>query len=218
MDAMTIAKRLQGFARWSHPVGLPTPDKTNVADRLKDLTKRVNASKPVKNRWGGKDYPIDVADYGQFIGALQTLQWLFRDMGYEIHWLTGAGLTYGGSDYYSNSQLFDRQGAKVVALVAVGKDGSCFRVTRDGTHLRYRAFKDSARALTPLRSGEDPGSRALSAGLAKEIVKIVSAGSKVDPSDPKSLQRWGRLINTLKPVFASPLKARVKMEFRKYRA
>jgi hypothetical protein len=218
MDAMTLARRLQGFRRWDSPVSVQSSAGSDIADRLKDLTKRVNASKPVKNRWGGKDYPIDVADYGQFIGALQTLQWLLRDMGYEIHWLTSGGLLYSGHDYYNHSQIFDRQGAKVSALVAVGKDGYSFRVSRDGSTLRYRSFKDNGRALSPLRSGVDPGSRALSSGLAKEIVKIASAGSKVDPSDPKSLQRWGRIIGNLKPVLATPLKAKVKMEFRKYRS
>jgi hypothetical protein len=138
------------------------------------------------------------------------------DIGYEAHYLTTGGLTYSGTNYVMHPGLFDRNSGKIVAMVAVGKDGSCVRFSRGGGKLRIRKFTSLTRALAPLR-GDDPGAQPLTTQTVKEIVRLMRSQSLLNPADARSMQRWGKLAQTraLKPIGGGPLKNQLKIVFAK---
>lgn len=217
MDLMTIQRKNAGLA---NRFGLNYPQPVGGEDkeeRINSLVKRVNAKEPVKNRWGGSDYPIDVADYGQFISALQTLSWVLRDTGFEIQYLSKGGLQYNSNDYYGHASLFDPTQSKIQALVALGRDGKHYRITRDGTTLRIRRFDNVTRAIAPLTTTTDPGSKPISPGLVKEVVRVMKTQSALDPKDPTALRRFGRIVQSkaLKPTGAGLLKSQLAIQFKK---
>jgi hypothetical protein len=219
MDLMTIQRKNYGWADraslYPSPVGSNNSEER--AERIKDLVKKVNAKAPVKNRWGGQDYPIDVSDYGQYLSTLQTLSWVLRDVGYDASYLTRNGLHYSGSDYLGYSGLFDTKQGKIVALVAIGKDGRHFRFSRDASGLRVRKFDNVARAIAPLSSSGDSGSRPISDAMVKEIVRVMKTQSGLNPSDEQSLRRWGRVVQSksLKPCGAGVLKSLLNLQFKR---
>lgn len=218
MDLFTIQRRIKNLDnRLNVPTLVGGENNDAKVDRVNDLIKKVNAKKPVKNRWGGKDYPVDVSDYGQFVSTLQSLSWILRDMGYDAVWLTRGGLSYGSDNYYSYPNLFDKTGQKIVALVAIGKAGKCYRFTRDSKTLRIRSFDNSSRALAPCRDGDTAGTKPMNATVAKQLVQVMKTQSNLDPSDPNSLRRWGRSVQSkaLKPIGGGPLKNQLKIEFKK---
>jgi hypothetical protein len=218
MDLMTIQKRNYNLSNrvYPPPVTVNSGSSDAAEERLSDAVKRVNASKPFANRWGGKDYPVDINDYGQFLSTMQTLSWVLADIGYESHYLTTGGLTYSSTNYVMHPGLFDRSSGKIVAMVAVGKDGSCFRFSRGGGKLRVRKFTNLTRALAPLR-GDDPGSQPLTTQTIKEIVRLMRSQSLLNPADARSMQRWGKLVQSraLKPIGGGPLKNQLKIVFSK---
>lgn len=215
MDLFTIQSRLKGLNRsfGNASVGGGSPA---AGDRVKELLKKVNARKPFSNKWGGQDYPINVADYGQFLSTLQTLSWILGDMGYTIHYLTRSGLTYDRDQYLNHSNLFDRTQGHVVALVAVGKQGNHYRFTRDGKTLRIRSFNDVGRALAPTRDNDTAGTRPMGAGAVKEIVRFMARQSVLDPSKDEAIRKWGRVISNMKPVTGGLIKNQLKLEFKKF--
>jgi hypothetical protein len=218
MDLFTIQRRIKNLDnRLSVPVNPGGDGDEAKIDRINDLVKKVNSKKPFKNKWGGKDYPVDVADYGQFISTLQSLSWVLRDLGYDAVWLTRGGLSYANDSYYSYPNLFDKTGQKIVALVAVGSGGKSYRFTRDSSTLRIRSFTSTARALAPCRDGDTSGTKPLSPTVAKQLVQVMKTQSNLDPSDPNSLRRWGRLVQqkSLAPIGGGPLKNQLKIEFKK---
>ena len=186
-------------------------------DRINSLVKQTTIKKPTKNKWGSNDYPIDVGDYGQFLSSLQTLSWVLRDLNYDISYLTKGGLHYSGTDYLSYPGLFDRQGGKILALVAIGKDGRHYRFNRVNGQLRIRKYDNITRAIAPMRDNDTSGTRPISPQIAKEIVRVMKTQSILNPADPLSLRRWGRVVQnkSLKPVGAGVLKSLLKLQFRK---
>lgn len=221
MDLLTIQRKNAGFrdrfyygATVGSPEGSASDEK---AERINSIVKRVEAKSPIKNRWGGNDYPIDISDYGQFLSTLQTLSWVLRDLGYDISYLTKGGLHYQNADYLGYSGLFDLREGKILALVAVGRDGKHFRITRDGSSLRIRKFDNITRAIAPLGTAVDPGSKVMSPGLVKEVVRVMKTQSALDPKDPLALRRFGRIVQSkaLKPVGAGMLKSQLKIQFTK---
>jgi hypothetical protein len=80
VDIFTLQKKNHEIAnRFCGPPGTESSE-----DRINDLVKKVAAKKPIKNKYGGKDYPIDVSNYGQFVAALETLSWILKDLGYLL--------------------------------------------------------------------------------------------------------------------------------------
>jgi hypothetical protein len=221
MDLFTLRRRLSNLSDRSPYGAVPATvggDGDDAkADRVNDLIKKVNARKPTKNRWGGQDYPIDVSDYGQYLAALQSLSWVLRDMGYDAVWLTRGGLSYDNNQYYGYPALFDKSQQKIVALVAVGNAGKCYRFTRDGKQLRIRSFSSLARALAPCNDGDPSGTKAINPAMVKQLVQVMKTQSNLDPEDSTSLRRWGRVIQnkSLKPVGGGVLKSQIKIEFKK---
>jgi hypothetical protein len=199
------------------PMGVGGDGSEARADRINDVVKRVKANGPVTNKWGGKDYPIDIGDYGQFLSALQTISWVLRDGGYEIQYLTRNGLQYQSDTYYSYPNLFDVKSGKIVAMVASGKDGRYYRFSRDDKNLKIRRFDSLTRAIAPMRDGGEVGGKDLSASLVKEVVRVMKSQSRLDPKDGESLRRFGRIVQSkaLKPVGAGMLKSQLKIQFTK---
>lgn len=218
MDLMTIQRKNAGWDnRYPSPATPGGSGDEEKAARINDIVKKVNATGPIKNRWGGTDYPIDVSDYGQFLSTLQCLSWVLRDVGYDITMLTRNGLHYHGSDYLGYNALFDAKQGKIVAMVAVGKDGRHFRFSRDENGLRVRKFDNVTRAIAPISSSGDNGSRPISPSIAKEIVRVMKSQSSLNPKDELSLRRWGRIVQSksLKPCGAGVLKSLLNLQFRK---
>ena len=219
MDLMTLQrKNLSMGSRYGMGVTVGGGNASEEKeDRINDLVKRTNSSKPTTNRWGGKDYPIDLSDYGQWMSTLQTLSWVLRDCGYEIHYLTRNGLHFTNTDYCSYPALFDTKQSKVIALVATGKDGRHFRFSHDGDGLRVRKFDNITRAIAPMAASADPNSKPCSASMVKEIVRVMKSQSLLDPKDPQSLRKWGRVVQNkaLKPCGAGVLKGLLNLQFRK---
>jgi len=195
MDLLSIQRK--NFSMQNRWGSNPYPEREGAseekADRISQLVKRVDAKKPIKTKWGGKDYPVDIKDYGQFMSTLQTLSWVLRDVGYDISYLTRNGLQYGNGDYLNYPVLFDNKQSKVVALVAIGKDGRHYRFSRDGSSLRVRKFDNVTRAIAPMPSVGDPSSKPISADMVKEIVRVMKSQSMLNPGDEASLRRWGRV-------------------------
>ena len=217
MDIFTIRRRLNNLDQKMNVPCIPcanTPEEKE--DRINDIVKKVNAKKPIKNKWGGKDYPIDVNDYGQFMSALQSLSWILRDMGYDSIWLTKGGLHYSSEQYYGYPQLFDRATEKVAALVAVGKNGNCYRFTRDDKTLRIRGFSSTTRAIAPVSDKNSAGSRPFNSSAVKQLVNIMKTQSNLNPEDPLSLRRWGRVVQnkSLAAIGGGPLKNQLKIVFK----
>jgi hypothetical protein len=218
MDLLTIQRKNAGWdGRYPFAQAVPSGGGEDKEARINDIVKKVNASSPIKNRWGGTDYPIDVSDYGQFLSTLQCLSWVLRDVGYDITMLTRNGLHYHGSDYLGYNVLFDAKQGKIVALVAVGKDGRHFRFSRDGSGLRVRKFDNVTRAIAPMSASGDSGSKPISASIVKEIVRVMKSQSALNPKDETSLRRWGRIVQSksLKPCGAGVLKSLLNLQFRK---
>lgn len=216
MDLMTIQRKNIGWENRYVPSSVGGNGDDREA-RINDIVKKVNASGPVKNRWGGKDYPVDVADYGQFLSTLQCLSWVLRDIGYDMTYLTKSGLHYANNAYCSYSNLFDAKQSKVCALVAAGKDGRHFRFSRDGSGLRVRRFDNITRAIAPMAASGDSGSKPITASMVKEIVRVMKSQSALNPKDETSLRRWGRVVQSksLKPCGAGVLKSLLNLQFRK---
>jgi hypothetical protein len=218
MDLLTIQRKNQGLEN-RYPFAVPCSPcgSEDKEARINDLVKKVDATKPFKNKWGGTDYPIDVSDYGQFLSTLQTLSWVLRDVGYDITYLTRNGLHYSNDNYLGYAPLFDTKQGKIVALVAVGKDGRHFRFSKDSSGLRVRKFDNVTRAIAPVSASGDSGSKAISTSLVKEIVRVMKTQSTLDPKDESSLRRWGRIVQgkSLKPCGAGMLKSMLNLQFRK---
>lgn len=219
MDLMTIQRKNLGFSNHYLSQGSPVGSNTGEEreDRINDIVKKVNATAPIKNKWGGKDYPVDVSDYGQFLSTLQTLSWVLRDVGYDITYLTRNGLQYDGNSYLSYSNLFDQRQGKIVALIAIGKAGKHFRISHDANTLRIRKFDNVTRAIAPISSSGDTGSRPMNAAIVKEIVRVMKTQSNLNPKDETSLRRFGRIVQSksLKPCGAGVLKGLLNLQFRK---
>jgi hypothetical protein len=221
MDLLTIQRKNAGFQnRWpyngmAYATGESGSDEK--ADRINTIVKKVEAKGPIKNKWGGTDYPIDISDYGQFLSTLQTLSWVLRDLGYDITFLSKGGLHYQNADYIGYSNLFDLKESKILAIVAVGKQGKHYRISRDGSSLRIRRFDNVTRAIAPLGTTVDPGSKVMSPNLVKEIVRVMKTQSALDPKDPLALRRFGRIVQSkaLKPVGAGVLKSQLAIQFKK---
>ena len=158
-----------------------------------------------------------MSDYGQFLASLQTLSWVLRDLGYDINYLTKGGLHYDNTDDLSYPGLFDRQQGKIVALVAIGKDGKHFRFTRGGGTLKVRKFDNVTRAIAPVADGGDPSAKVISPTLVKEIVRVMKTQSALDPKSDVALRRWGRIVQNkaLKPCGAGILKSQLQLQFKK---
>lgn len=215
MDIFTLQKKNHEFAN-RFQCGMVGGSGSDASeDRINDLVKKVNASKPIKNKYGGKDYPIDVGNYGQFVAALETLSWILKDLGYDIHWLTRGGLVYKGDNYYSFPNLFDLKASKIVAIVAIGPD-SHYRISRDTKTLRIRKFDNMTRAIAPMQDGNTTGTKPVNASTARELVNILKSQSGLDPDNADSLRNWGRVIKSRKPIGAGNLKSQLKTEFRKF--
>ena len=219
MDLLTIQRKNFGWENrggmYGSPVGSNNSEERE--DRINDIVKKVNATAPIKNRWGGKDYPVDVSDYGQFLSTLQTLSWVLRDVGYDVTYLTRNGLQYDGNSYLSYTNLFDQKQGRIVALIAIGKDGRHFRISHDANTLRIRKFDNVTRAIAPISSSGDTGSRPITASIVKEIVRVMKSQSNLNPKDENSLRRWGRIVQSksLKPCGAGVLKGLLNLQFRK---
>lgn len=215
MDIFTLQKKNHEFANRFH-CGVAGGSGSDASeDRINDLVKKVNASKPIKNKYGGKDYPIDVSNYGQFVAALETLSWILKDLGYDIHWLTRGGLVYKSDNYYSFPNLFDLKASKIVAIVAIGSDDH-YRISRDSKTLRIRKFENMTRAIAPMRDGDTTGTKPVNSSTARELVSILKSQSGLNPENSDSLRNWARVIKTRKPVGSANLKSQLKTEFRKF--
>jgi hypothetical protein len=212
MDIFTLQKKNHEIA---NRFQMGASGTASGEDRINDLVKKVTASKPVKNKYGGKDYPIDVSNYGQFVAALETLSWILKDLGYDIQWLTRGGLVYKGDNYYSFPNLFDLKSSKIVAIVAIGTDKH-YRISRDSKTLRIRRFDNMTRAIAPMQDGNTTGTKPVNASTARELVNILKGQSNLDPENSDSLRNWGRVIRSRTPVGAGNLKSQLKTEFRKF--
>lgn len=215
MDLLTLQKKSQSLDCRSPVVCPGGQSKIEAGERAGDLVKRIAATKPTKNRWGGKDYPINVADYHEFMGALQSLTWILRDMGFECCYLTRNGLTYDQNKLMSHASLVRRDTGKVVALVASG-GGNHFRFSRDQKTLRIRRFDAYGQAIAPMADGIVSGSKPISKQAIGELVKVMTQQSELKP-DPDSLIKWGRKIMNkgIKPYGTVAFQGRMKSEFRK---
>lgn len=212
MDIFTLQKKNHEIGLRNSP--LSTGSEASV-DRINDLVKRVTAKKPIKSKYGGKDYPIDVGNYGQFVAALETLSWILKDLGYDIQWLTRGGLVYKSDNYYSFPNLFDLKASKIVAIVAIGVD-SHYRISRDSKTLRIRKFDNMTRAIAPMQDGDTTGTKPVNSSTARELVSILKSQSGLNPENSDSLRNWARVIKTRKPVGSANLKSQLKTEFRKF--
>lgn len=217
MDLMTIQRKNAGLESRYPFNSVPVTAGDSKEERINDIIKKVKAKGPTKNRWGGTDYPIDISDYGQFLSTLQCLSWVLRDIGYDITYLTRNGLHYNGGDYLGYSNLFDKKQGKIVALVAIGKDSRHFRISHDASGLRIRKFDNVARAIAPLSSSGDSGSRPFSSAMASEVVRVMKTQSSLNPNDEQSLRRWGRIVQSksLKPCGAGVLKSLLNLQFKR---
>ncbi len=220
MDLLTIQRKnagLQNRSLYASNVYGGGSGEEEKAERINTIVKKVNAKSPIKTKWGGLDYPIDISDYGQFLSTLQTLSWVLRDLGYDITYLSKNGLHYQNADYIGYSNLFDLKEGKIIALIAVGKEGKHYRISRDGSTLRIRKFDNVTRAIAPLGTAVDPGSKPMSPGLVKEVVRVMKTQSALDPKDPLALRRFGRIVQSkaLKPVGAGMLKSQLAIQFKK---
>ena len=218
MDLLTLQRKSQDLGQRGFPMTASADGAEGKKDRILDLVKRVKATKPVKNRWGSKDQPINVEIYGEFLSALQTLSWVLKDMGFGCLFLTRNGISYDTTDYHTHSVLFDPKQAKIVALVALskGKDLN-FKIARDNKTLRIKRYTDEHRAVAPMPAGSFIGSKSLDASTVKELVEVMKRHTNLDPDDADSLKKFGRLMANefYQPKGASVFQSKMKMEFRK---
>src|SRR5271157_5553549 len=183
MDLMTLQRKNYDLGKRSYgtPSGISGSSDDSQQDRINDLVRRTNLSKPKDTKWGGKEYPINVSEYGQFLSSLQTLAWVLRDVGFDVQYLTKGGLHYTNTEYLSYPGLFDPEAGKISALVAIGKEGKHYRFSRDGKELRVRKFDNLSRALSPMRDGDTAGTKPVSPAIAKEIVRVMKTQSILNP-------------------------------------
>lgn len=217
MDLLTLARKLRtGGANPNTPVSPSSGNKEAAADNLGQLVKRTSARSAVKNKWGGKDYPIDVNDYQEFVSALTGMGWILRDIGYDLCYLTTNGLTYDWSNIWSHAAQFNKTSGKIVAIVA-SSNGTHFRITRANGKLRIRNFKEYGRAIAPVHDGMTAGTSEMSKQALKEVIKVLMRQTRLDPDDADSIVKWGRLIKNglYRPRTATLAKSYIRNEFQK---
>lgn len=191
-------------------------------ERVMDIVKQVRATKPIKNRWGDKVYPIDLSNYGEFITTLQSLSWVLEEMGFDIRFMTSAGTNYACSEYYMHDRLFDPSISKVVCLVALSdrKDGPHFKFARDGKKLVVKSYTNTGQALAPMSKGPLKGAKEISRSTVKKLIDVMNHHTNLDPEDENTWKNFGRAVSSDKLTIpnssrVSLLKQNLKTEFRK---
>ena len=215
MDLMTLSTKSKELDYRCSSINNPEQE----GERATDIVKQVKAKSAIKNRWGGKTHPIDIRNYLSFIGALQSLGWIFRDMGFDVKFLTRNGLLYDQSKMTQHGKLYSVETGKIAALILTtsGKEGNYhYRITRDKIGLRIRRFETYGQAVAPVTDFNASGTKAFSVQTVKELVKIMNRQSTLMP-DEESLIKWGRSVQhgRIKPYGTAPFKNMMKNEFRK---